>query len=151
MDKMIKEGNLSKDQSHNLFMISLLRSNNIDEAEKLLSNMIESGINPNGLEFNTLIKGMCFMGGFSDALSWHHLMEKMDCALDIDSCSIILHMLCNSGYVNEVAKVLQSMVDKGIMVDTSIFDVVIGYLNKAGKYEEVVNLLRKLKCQVSSF
>ena len=87
MDKMIEEGHLSKDQSHNLFAISLLRSNNIDEDEKLLSNMLESGINPNGLAFNTLIKGMCFMGRFSDALSWHHVMENMGCALEIDSCS----------------------------------------------------------------
>ena len=102
--------------------------------------MLESGIKPNGLAFNTLIKGMCFVGMFFDALSWNHVMEKMGCALDIDSCSIILHRLCNSGYVNEAAKVLQSMVDKGNMVDTSIFDVVIGYLNKAGKYEEALNL-----------
>ena len=52
--------------------------------------------------------------------------------------------------VNEVAKVLQSMVDKCIMVDTSIFDVFIGYLNKAGKYEEALNFLSKLKCQGSA-
>ena len=71
MDKMIKEGHLSKDQIHNLFMNYLIRSNNIDKAEKLLSNMLESGIKPNGLTFNTLIKGICFVGGFSDALSWH--------------------------------------------------------------------------------
>ena len=112
--------------------------------------MLESGIKPNGLAFNTLIKGMCFVGRFFDALSWHHVMEKMGCTLDIDVCSIVLHRLCNNGYVNEAAKVLQSMVDKGIMVDTSIFDVVIGYLNKAGKYEEALNLSRKLKCQGST-
>ena len=109
MDKMVEEGPLSKDQSHNLFMISLLRSNNIDETEKLLSSMHESGISPNGLEFNTLIKQTCFMGRFCDALSCHHVMEKMGCALGIDSCSIILHRIRNSGYVNEVAKVFQSM------------------------------------------
>ena len=132
-------------------MISLLRSNNIDEAKKLLSNMLESGIKPNGLAFNTLIKGMCFMGRFSDAfINWHHVMENMGCALDINACSILLHRLCNSGYVNEVAKVLQSMVDKGITVYASIFDVVIGYLNKEGKYEEALNLSSKLKCQGSS-
>ena len=71
-------------------------------------------------------------------------MENMGCALDIDSCSIILHRLCNRGYVNEVAKVLWSMVDKGIMVDTYICDVVIGYLNEVEKYEEALNLSRKL-------
>ena len=67
-------------------------------------------------------------------------MENMGCDLDVDSCSIILHRLCNNGYVNEAAKVLQSMVDKGIMVDTSIFGGCIGYFNKVGKYEEALNL-----------
>ena len=112
--------------------------------------MLESGIKSNGLAFNTLIKGLCFVERFFDALSWHHVMENMVCALDIDSFSILLHRLCNSGYVNEVSKVLQSMVDKGIMVDTSIFDVGIGCLNKEGKYEEALNLSSKLKCQGSS-
>ena len=94
--------------------------------------MLESGIHPNGLAFNTLIKGMCLVGRFSDTLSWNHVKENMGYALDIDSCSILLHRLCNSGYVNEATKVLQSMVDNGIMVDTSIFYVDIGYLNRAG-------------------
>ena len=58
---------------------------NIDEVDKLLINMFKSGTKPNGLAFNTLIKGKCFMGRFYDALSWHHVMEKMGCALDIDS------------------------------------------------------------------
>ena len=107
--------------------------------------MLESGIKPNDLEFNTLIKRMFLVGRFSNALSWHHVMEKLGCSLDIDSCSILLHRLCNSGYVNEAAKVLQSMVDNGIMVDTSIFEVDIGYLNRAGKYEEALNLSSKLK------
>ena len=109
MDKMIEEGHISKDQIHYLFFISLIRSNNIDEAEKLLSNMLESGIKTNGPAFNTLIKGMCFVGRFFYALHWNHVMENLGCAPNIDSCSILLHRLCNSGYVNEASKVLQSM------------------------------------------
>ena len=88
--------------------------------------MLESDNNPNVLAFNTFIKGMCLVGRFSDTLSWNHVMENMGYALHIDSCSIRLHRLCNSGYVNEATKVLQSM------VNTSIFYVDIGYLNRAG-------------------
>ena len=83
------------------------------------------------------------MGRFYDTLNWHHVMENMGFALDIDYFSIVLHRLCNSGHVNEDEKVLHSMADKGIMFDTSIFDVVIGYLNKAGKYEEALNISSK--------
>ncbi|KAH9325873.1 hypothetical protein KI387_006051 [Taxus chinensis] len=150
MEKMIKGGHLPKDQCHNSFMIELLRANKVEEAENLLRNMLVSGISPNGLAYNTLIKVLCLVGRYSNALDWYHKMENMYCSLELEVCSILLRGLCHHGYEDEVENVLEGMVEKGILLEISTFDAIIRHLNKAGRHEKALNLSNKLRCQGSA-
>lgn len=76
IERVVGEGSVSSDDCYSLLVVCLLRVGNVEEAEGLLTRMLEKGISPSGMACNSLLRELCNRRQFMDGYKWFGKMEE---------------------------------------------------------------------------
>ncbi|KAF8405445.1 hypothetical protein HHK36_010351 [Tetracentron sinense] len=143
IDKVIVDGSvLNSGFYYSSFVVCLLRIKNMEEAEKLFRRMLASGVKPNGLACNSLIKEICSEGRALDGFGLYRELEKMEflASVDTDIYSVLLVGLFQQGHLSEASKFASVMVERGVPLKTPYVDSIVDHLKKSGQKDLVSRL-----------
>ncbi|KAF8403447.1 hypothetical protein HHK36_011551 [Tetracentron sinense] len=145
IDKVIVDGSVSSGGCYSSFVVCLLWIKNMEEAEKLFRRMLASGVKPEGLACNSLIKEICLEGRALDGFGLYCELEKVECLSSVDThiYSILLVGLFQQGHLLEASKLASVMVRRGIPLKAPYVDSIIDHLKKSGE-KELVSRLKKI-------
>ncbi|CAH8298694.1 unnamed protein product [Eruca vesicaria subsp. sativa] len=126
----------------------------IDTAERLLSEMIESGIEPNVVTYNVLLNGICrtaslhpeerFEKNVRSAEKVFDEMRERGIEPDVTSFSIVLHMYSRAHKSELSLDKLKLMKVKGISPTVETYTSVVKCLCSCGRLEEAEELLEEM-------
>lgn len=123
--------------TYNCIIHKLCKSDRVDEAYKLLDEMIERGLKPDTWSYNAILAFHC---NRSEVNMAHRLFSRMGkdlCEADRHTYNMVLKMLIRVGRFDRVAKVWESMEERGFHPSVSTYSVMVhGYCHKKGKLEE---------------
>ncbi|GFZ02972.1 hypothetical protein Acr_15g0015800 [Actinidia rufa] len=106
--------------------------------------MIEEGIGPTVVTYNTLLKGLCRRGSFDDAFDFWHLMLKRGVAVNEVSYSIILDGFLKMENVESALTLWKHVVARGFATGIT-FNTMFNGLCKMGKTIEAEEVFEKMK------
>ncbi|OAY80817.1 Pentatricopeptide repeat-containing protein [Ananas comosus] len=150
IENVVGAGTISSDSCYSLLVTCLIKIHSLDEAEGLLRKMIEKGIKPSGLAFNSLVRELCRKGRILDGYSLLGVMEENESA-DSDVYSMLLKRLCEEGYMNEATMVGRKIVEGNIHVEADCVERAAEVLRKVGEEELASNILELKELQVVPF
>nr|CAD1832937.1 unnamed protein product [Ananas comosus var. bracteatus] len=150
IENVVGAGTISSNSCYSLLVTCLIKIHSLDEAEGLLRKMIEKGIKPSGLAFNSLVRELCRKGRILDGYSWFGVVEENGLA-DSDVYSMLLKRLCEEGYVNEGTMVGRKIVERNIHVEADCVEHAVEVLRKVGEEELASNILELKELQVVQF
>ncbi|KAL5570015.1 hypothetical protein UlMin_026590 [Ulmus minor] len=145
IDKVVRGGGVSYGECYSSFVLSLRKTNKLEEAEKVFRQMLDSGMKPDSLTFSVMIKELCSQGRVLDGYHLCDEIEKMQYLTSIDSdiYSILLVGLCQQGHSMEAAKLVRFMLKKGIRLEAAYVEGMVEILKKSGD-EELVNHITRI-------
>ncbi|KAK8978020.1 hypothetical protein V6N11_062820 [Hibiscus sabdariffa] len=105
VDKVAGHG-VSDGDCYSALVVSLIRTNRRDEAEKVFRKMLESGAKPDGIASSIMIREICREGRVLDGFCIYDEIEQMQYLTSIDSdiYSILLVGLCQQSHSVEAAR-----------------------------------------------
>ncbi|GMJ11003.1 hypothetical protein like AT5G47360 [Hibiscus trionum] len=143
IDKVAEHG-VSDGDCYSALVVSLIRMNRCDEAEKLFRKMLASGAKPNGIASSIMIREICREGRVLDGFRLYDEFERMQylSSIDSDIYCILLVGLCQQSHSVEAAKLARSMLKKKIHLKAPYVDKIIEHLKNSGDKELVSQLSR---------
>uniref|UniRef100_A0A803MVE3 Pentatricopeptide repeat-containing protein n=1 Tax=Chenopodium quinoa TaxID=63459 RepID=A0A803MVE3_CHEQI len=144
VNDVVVGGQVSKDECYSSLVISLLWIQRFEEAEKLFRWMLGSVVRPDGFACTVLLKDLCLKGRFFEAFGLYEDVLKKGFVLTIDSdiYSALLLGLCQENRVEEVGKLANYMVEKGVTINTSYIDNIHKHLKGSIEMESLVHLCK---------
>uniref|UniRef100_A0A803LSY5 Pentatricopeptide repeat-containing protein n=1 Tax=Chenopodium quinoa TaxID=63459 RepID=A0A803LSY5_CHEQI len=145
VNDVVVGGQVSKDECYSSLVISLLWIQRFEDAEKLFRWMLGSAVRPDGFACTVLMKDLCLKGRFFDAFYLYEDVVKKGFVLTIDSdiYSTLLVGLCQENRVEEVGKLANYMVEKGVSINASYIDNIHNHLKGSIEMESLAHLCNK--------
>nr|UPT49626.1 pentatricopeptide repeat protein AaPPR988 [Agave angustifolia] len=107
----------------------------VDKAVELLDEIVEMGLKPNKMTYNTLVKGLC------EARRMDLVKEVLerDTGFKPDTCTFntLMAAHCSSGSVNDAVKVFDRMLQLNVKTDSACYSTLICGLCKSGEFGRV--------------
>lgn len=143
IDRVVK-GGASYDECCSSFVVSLKRTGQFEEAEKVFRKMINNGLKPDSLACTIVIKELCLIGRVLDGYQLCDEIEKIGfwSSIDSDVYSLLIVGLCQQGHSVEAANLVSLMLKKGIQLSTRYVDRIVEILKKSGDEELIHHLSR---------
>ncbi|PIN26916.1 hypothetical protein CDL12_00319 [Handroanthus impetiginosus] len=137
----VVNGMLSK--SEDLGQMLLLE---IDEAMALFRNMVSSGIKPNKITFNTIIKALCESQKFDmiKEILWEYQCEDGEFVPDTCTFNTMMNAHCSQENLDEALKVFEKMKELNFLRDSATYSVLIRTLCQKGNFDKAEELLDEL-------
>ncbi|KAF3432818.1 hypothetical protein FNV43_RR23920 [Rhamnella rubrinervis] len=124
-----------------LLMDACFKENRPDDAAGYFRKMVDSKLRPNLAVYNKLVDGLVKAGKVDEAKSFFDLMVKK-LKMDVASYEFIMKALSESGKLNEVLNVVDTMLDDdGVEFNEEVQEFVKGELRKEGREDELVKLM----------
>ncbi|XP_021771121.1 pentatricopeptide repeat-containing protein At5g47360-like [Chenopodium quinoa] len=144
VNDVVVGGQVSKDECYSSLVISLLWIQRFEDAEKLFRWMLGSAVRPDGFACTVLMKDLCLKGRFFDAFYLYEDVVKKGFVLTIDSdiYSTLLVGLCQENRVEEVGKLANYMVEKGVSINASYIDNIHNHLKGSIEMESLAHLCK---------
>ncbi|KAL8096589.1 hypothetical protein AgCh_037523 [Apium graveolens] len=139
------KGILPNSRTYNILINGCCKKMEVDRAIDLLKQMPLEGLVPTIETFNTILQGFFYTGRVVEARKF--LQERMlneGCKLNIVTCRIILHGLCENHLVGEALSFFHTMECAGIHPDIIIYTILIDGLSKDGRLEKARTLFESL-------
>ncbi|XP_008777828.4 pentatricopeptide repeat-containing protein At5g47360 [Phoenix dactylifera] len=131
IERVVGEGSVSSEDCYSLLVGCLLRVGNVQEAEDLMTRMLEKGISPSGVACNSLLRELCNRRQFMDGYNWFQKMEEKGLAcVDSDVCALLLVGLHEKGHSTETSILGRKLVERGIHMEAFSVDGVVEVLQK---------------------
>ncbi|GAB2265626.1 hypothetical protein Dimus_000666 [Dionaea muscipula] len=123
VDKVVAGGSASKSDCYSSLMLALLRSRQIDDAEKLFMNMLTNEMKPSGLACSSLIRCICLEGRVLGGFHYFQEVVKMGILSSIEPnvYSVLIVGLCQQNYLIEVAELANLMLEQRIQIKAAYF------------------------------
>ncbi|KAK9140811.1 hypothetical protein Scep_010492 [Stephania cephalantha] len=143
---LMSDGSIAPDCIlYTIMMKGLTMEGKVEDAVKLLSEMVSRGIVPDTFCYNTLIKGFCDMGLLDEARSLTLEISQNDCFPDSATYTILICGLCKKGLVDEAQQIFEEMEKLGCLPTVMTFNALISGLCKAGELEQAHFLFYKME------
>ncbi|KAG2320670.1 hypothetical protein Bca52824_013883 [Brassica carinata] len=150
-----RRGELGCDEKvYTILIAGWCKLRRIDMAERLLSEMIGSGIEPNVVTYNVLLNGICrtasvhpeerFERNVRNAEKVFDEMRERGIEPDVTSFSIVLHMYSRAHKSELSLDKLRLMKSKGISPTVETYTSVVKCLCSCGRLEEAEELLEAM-------
>ncbi|XVF13435.1 hypothetical protein REPUB_Repub08aG0207500 [Reevesia pubescens] len=145
IDKVVNGGGVSDGDCFSSLVVSLIRINRLDEAEKLFRKMLASGAKPDSIACSIMIREICRDSRVLDNFCLYDEIEHMRYlpSIDSDIYSILLVGLCQGCHSVEAAKLAKSMLVKKIFLKAPYVEKIVGHLKNCGD-KELVNQLGRI-------
>ncbi|KAF7819830.1 pentatricopeptide repeat-containing protein [Senna tora] len=114
----------------------------LQEMIYLLKIMMDRGLSPTIVSFNTFLKGFCQKHSLEEAFELLDHFAWIDNKPDSVSLNIILSAACKQGNSSIIQKVLSHMEYEGIRLNTIGATCLIQYFCKMGRFDECLVLLK---------
>ncbi|TYG98864.1 hypothetical protein ES288_A10G150900v1 [Gossypium darwinii] len=122
-----------------------------DEAKRLLADIVNKGISPNGFFVNALISALCKDGKIQEAISVFDLMTQRGIRPDVITYTTLIHafysiidILCKEGESSKAIEILKLMTRKGVTPNVFTYNSFIQGFCHSGQWEEVTSLLNRI-------
>lgn len=131
IERLVGDGSVSSEDCYSLLVVCLLRVGNIQEAEEIMTGMLERGISPSGVACNSLLRELCYRRQFMDGYNWLRKMEEKGSAcVDSDVRALLLVGLHEKGHSTETLILGRKIVERGILMEAFSIDGVVELLQK---------------------
>ena len=98
---------------------------------EFLENMLEKGMTPSVVAFNSVIAAYSRAGLEDDTYKVYKLMMKFSLTPSSSTCSSLLMGLCKKGKLQKARELLYKMMEKGFPINRMAFTVLLdGYFMK---------------------
>ncbi|PPD67243.1 hypothetical protein GOBAR_DD35877 [Gossypium barbadense] len=134
-----KEANMQAAASNVLPTLSLLV-----EAQLVLKDMVDKGVEPNIYSYNIVMDGLCKNGMLSDVIMVMGFIVRSGLSPDTVTYSTLLHGYCRKGKLFEANAILNEMMRNGCVPNTYTCNILLHSLWKEGKILEAEKLLQKM-------
>ncbi|ERM93603.1 pentatricopeptide repeat-containing protein At5g47360 [Amborella trichopoda] len=125
--------------------LSLLRTKNTVDAEKLMKKMLGGVIVLDELACSSWIRWLCDEKSYLEGLVWCLELEKQSCSLDSDIFSLLLVGLCEQSHFKEAGNLVRVMVGKRFIPRDLHVDLVVKGLKEKGDESGLIEDLMNLK------
>ncbi|WCJ27843.1 hypothetical protein M5689_009567 [Euphorbia peplus] len=120
-----------------------LKKNDLDEAERVLHQMLDNGLIPNVATFTTLIHSFCKKGKLQKAFRVFDSMSKYKCDPNVQTYNCLVKGLCYVGRVEEAFELVQNMKTSAVKLDIYTYTAMMDGFCKVGRSDEAMELLNE--------
>ncbi|KAM4083521.1 hypothetical protein ACJW30_08G064400 [Castanea mollissima] len=130
IDKVVAGGNVSYGDCYSSLILSFVKFQKLEEAEKLIRKMLATGVKPDSLASSVLIRELCLEGRVLDGFYLFDEVEKFEFLTSIDSdlYPILLHvrLLLKKGirlkasYIHSIAEHLKKFENEELVKQLSM-------------------------------
>ncbi|CAN4110628.1 unnamed protein product [Withania somnifera] len=131
----------------NSLLSFLMKRSRVDEAVDFFKDHIirSERLLPDTFTFNTVIRGLCRVGGVDKAFEFFNDMGSFDCFPDIVTYNTLINGLCAVGQVDRAQGLLRNLMlldglSPGVVTYTSLIS---GYC-KLGRMDEAINMMDEM-------
>ncbi|XP_024539000.1 pentatricopeptide repeat-containing protein At1g62670, mitochondrial [Selaginella moellendorffii] len=147
--KRMQSGKNDKVPAPNMFtyeilISSLCKTDQVEEAFKLLSAMRDKGFVPSLKIWEVLLSRLARAGRLDDAFELYKEMSRINCQQLVGSSNILLDGILRRGSVDEAKDFLKQMTDTGIVPDKFTYDKLVVGLCWQGKADQARKLVEEL-------
>nr|XP_010938939.1 putative pentatricopeptide repeat-containing protein At5g06400, mitochondrial [Elaeis guineensis] len=145
LDKLerMKEAGLSQTvHIHTSLIVHFCKEKQIRKAVDIFKKMREDGYEPTVVTYSALIRGYMNMGMISDAWEIFHWMKLKGPFPDFETYSMFMTCLCKVGRSEDGLKLINEMLECGIIPSAVNFRTVFHGLNREGKQELAHSVLQ---------
>ncbi|KAG0482977.1 hypothetical protein HPP92_011061 [Vanilla planifolia] len=120
--------------TYNILLHEFCLANEFDDFHDLLAEMGSGEISPDAITYNTIVDGLCWDGKFSKAIDF---VKSIDCVFKSDHVAHLAFGLVKGGRVGDLLRLLEEMMDNGLILDTRMFEFVIKAFCKKGSCDSI--------------
>ena len=117
------------------------KKNDLDEAKRVLENMVEIGFLPSVATFTVLINSFCRRGKLQKAIEILDFMGRVGCKANVQTYNCLLKGLCYVGRVEDAYEFLMKIKKSLVKPDIYSFTAVMDGFCKVGRSDEAMELL----------
>lgn len=118
---------------------ALVRSNRMEECQKMIEDMINTGCLPDVTTYKELIEGMCLAGKTDEAYKFLENMGNKGYPTDIVTYNCFLKVLCDNQKSDDALKLYGKMIQVGCIPSVHTFNMLISMFfvmgDPAGAFE----------------
>ncbi|ONK76484.1 uncharacterized protein A4U43_C03F28560 [Asparagus officinalis] len=141
LEVMIEKGLRPNAVTLNILLDCLCRGSRVWESMCLLEKSAELKWDVSVVNYNTVMRRLCDVRGFSAVLKLFNDMLKKGIDANTRSFSILIYCLCKAGKFRLAMSVLNS---KGFVANVVTYTTLIHHFYVAGEMDEVYNLFNKM-------
>lgn len=142
-----EEGRIVRPFVHNSLLSLLMKRSRVDEAVDFFKHHIlrSERLFPDTCTFNTVIRGLCRVGGVDKAFEFFNDMGSFGCFPDTVTYNTLINGLCSVGQVNRARGLLGNLeLQDGLSPDVVTYTSVIAGYCKLGRMDEAINLMDEM-------
>ncbi|KAJ7950439.1 putative Pentatricopeptide repeat-containing protein [Quillaja saponaria] len=125
-------------QTYSILIKSCLHIFAFDKVQYILSDMVNQGIKPNTVTYNTLIDAYGKAKKFSEMESTLvEMLSEKDCEPDVWTMNSTLRAFGNSGQIETMESCYEKFQSAGIQPNIKTFNILLDSYAKAGSYEKM--------------
>ncbi|CAL1359224.1 unnamed protein product [Linum trigynum] len=138
------------EHSYSILLAVYSEAGKMTEAVKLWEAMVEKGVKPEVMAYNTIIGGFCRARDLKNAEEFFREMEmsEVECSSDI-TFEHLIGGYCGIGDVDAALLVYKDMLRKGFRPAAVTIEVLIGGLCEKGRFSEGLEVMRYAMKDVS--
>ncbi|KAF3956501.1 hypothetical protein CMV_018373 [Castanea mollissima] len=125
-------------------VIGLCWAGRFDEAMEFLENMLEKGIPPSVVAFNSIIAAYSRAGLEAKAYEAYRILVKFGLTPSSSTCSSLLMGLSQKGSLQEARELLYNMIENGFPINKVAYTVLLDGYSKIGDLEGAQNLWNEM-------
>ncbi|XP_024531231.1 pentatricopeptide repeat-containing protein At4g31850, chloroplastic [Selaginella moellendorffii] len=130
--------------TYNIVVSCLCRLKRVDEAQVLMSEMIESGRIPDVVTYNTFISGLCKAGKLDKGLEMLEEMDRGGIPPDVVTFCSIISGLCKANRIDDAFQVFKGMLERGCVPDSLTYSIMLDNLSRANRLDTVDEVLEHM-------
>lgn len=132
---------------HNSLLSLLMKRSRVDEAVDFFKDHIlrSERLFPDTCTFNTVIRGLCRVGGVDKAFEFFNDMGSFGCFPDIVTYNSLINGLCAVGQVDRAQGLLRNLeLRDGLSPDVVTYTSVISGYCKLGRMDDAINMMDEM-------
>ncbi|PKI41533.1 hypothetical protein CRG98_038044 [Punica granatum] len=133
IDKVVSGGSFSIADCNSSLIVSLIRLEKLEEAERRFIRMLSSEMRPDGMTCNMILRELCSTGRPFDAFMLFREIDKAGCSAFVGSnaFSELLVGLTELNHKEEAVTLARLMLDRGIRLQAPYVDNVVKFLKNS--------------------
>ncbi|EEF43971.1 pentatricopeptide repeat-containing protein, putative [Ricinus communis] len=138
-------------RSYNSRLRGLELENRVMEAVELLGEMENKGIRPDVMSYNAVIKGLCNDENVEEVKNWYRKLKENGRMPDRVTYMTLIPYLRQKGDLDGAVELCIEIMNKGLLVNATLFQHVVDELVKLSRVEEAKDLVERGKSNKHSY